>query len=633
MPINFNILWRIYCLLIIASKCDSDWLNHLVTYIKDDLKCYQTIILTSTDSNEENISYSRFQGITEELLKSVLTGVIIFNETTTENILRLEHLSSFENPRTTTFFILLHYGNFEKFEDTKLNKSLEFMIRLSKTWSHPKCMIIHLVEGIIHYHEKLLLNMWSRNILDITILELAEEEIRAKNLVNLQKEISIVHHFNPFSNIYTKEKYSKETIWFPNKLRDLNRFSMQIAVIDFFPTIKVIRNATGHPISVSGFEIKIIDTLAKTMNFTVTLPPSEKESYGVFSCDKKTPMAVFEYNITHNQIQAFLGLGPMLVGKCKKHVLERTRNIIKGKYSALVPILPEKIQNKLLDYNIYVLIFTIILITFLLILFRLLQFKNSIWNWLSLLGIFLNMSVSIPPRKFSEQIVFVNLMLMGFFYSSTVFTAFMNISLTETSKIEFDTFESISASGIQCEIHKFVYWHLIGFNEGTAAKLLNASIKSDGKNSRENCVKRLIKYKKSCCITRDDFAKVLIEKYKDEDGQPVMKIIKEIFSESMFAIVLEPNSPYVKGFDKVIIRLQEAGMIEKWREYPQSTSKPEEEIEDDSEIEIELMNPLERLLYIVNVGLMISMMAFIAELIVAKSRLYICLRNFFYRVL
>ena len=88
--------------------------------------------------------------------------------------------------------------------------------------------------------------MWCRNILDITIPELVEKEIQQNNLVNSQKEIPIVHNFNSFSHFCLKERYSKGIILFPNKLRDLNRFPIKVAAIDFFPTLRLSRNATGH---------------------------------------------------------------------------------------------------------------------------------------------------------------------------------------------------------------------------------------------------------------------------------------------------------------------------------------------------------------------------------------------------
>ena len=608
-----KLLWTLcfYFSNSIKTQGGSVFLNQLSKCINEDLKMYQVMIVIEVQEDQN----SKVGKIIGTLSKSIQIGSMINDLSSSEANFKLQESRSLKNPRDTTLFVAVHSPGANS-NLSEVNDFLEFVIKISRTRSRPKCLIILLRKESYSYVD-FLKYLWSKQFLDVSIVELVEESPRREGLFVIVRSETMLHYLNPFTNKYTMEKFSIKSKLFSDKLQNLHGYRLKAAAIDMHPTSYVKRNSTGYPISLEGSDMLIIDALAKSMKFTagIILSLNATETFGEILCGKNYRVRGFQYKITYNEVQMFSVHGNML-DVCEPYRLETTRSTGRSTQVALVPLLVKKTYSYVIDWKFFGMILTALLFGFIMVLSWILKFEKRIWNLLNLIQVLFGVSIAEQPQKITERITFGCLIIICFFYSNAIYTMLMDLILTTESERKLDNFNDLAKSGLEIQTHGFLYRQLMPFNEGVAQKLLNDSIKYLDHLGDQRCTDLLVKYQNVSCIMSDNIAKMLIEKHRDECGRPVMKILKDVFAESVISMPLEPNSPYIKRFNGILIKLQEGGFFHKWREYSQKKSKIysftcKERTNDSMTLLIQLFN-------IVFVGYSLSTVAFFAELLVSK---------------
>lgn len=105
-------------------------------------------------------------------------------------------------------------------DSTDPKEALKFLMNISKKYSHPRCLMIILLDRKNSNRENVLRFGWSNNFLNLTILDV-EKKAKVGNFFNGQRQgRKVIHYFNPFSEIYTRRRYTKGLVIFPKKLKD-----------------------------------------------------------------------------------------------------------------------------------------------------------------------------------------------------------------------------------------------------------------------------------------------------------------------------------------------------------------------------------------------------------------------------
>lgn len=82
--------------------------------------------------------------------------------------------------------------------------------------------------------------------------------------------------------------------------------------------------------------------------------------------------------------------------------------------------------------------------------------------------------------------------------------------------------------------------------------------------SQDECVELLLKYKNVSCILEISRAEYQLRNRRYKCGQPLVKFFNENFLTGSGKTLLGAGTPYSKSFDKVLQRLIESGISDKW---------------------------------------------------------------------
>ncbi|KAJ8687475.1 hypothetical protein QAD02_023269 [Eretmocerus hayati] len=121
--------------------------------------------------------------------------------------------------------------------------------------------------------EAFLRHVWDERILDLTVIEWIGEDLEENsNLLRLDKQGDeiYVHVFNPFYDSYSKEELTPEITLFPDKLKNLNGFSINTRLHDV--SLMKVNNYEDESNSSSvylvlGFGARITKAFSDLMNF------------------------------------------------------------------------------------------------------------------------------------------------------------------------------------------------------------------------------------------------------------------------------------------------------------------------------------------------------------------------------
>lgn len=122
--------------------------------------------------------------------------------------------------------------------------------------------------------------------------------------------------------------YSSQVPLFPDKLRDLNRYTIKIGIFNRPPTIFAKVNATGYPLEFYGEDVLCIQTLSQAMNFKIELVKSMELSIGNFDCYNKSFTSGYVYRALNHEIQLIAVNGLSALHCLHSHVLFNLDNLV-----------------------------------------------------------------------------------------------------------------------------------------------------------------------------------------------------------------------------------------------------------------------------------------------------------------
>ena len=162
-------------------------------------------------------------------------------------------------------------------------------------------------------------------------------------------------------------------------------------------------------------------------------------------------------------------------------------------------------------------------------------------------------------KNLSERIFFVFVVLAFFQYVNNFFTTLLNIELLR-EEISFDTFEDLVNSNLTPYFDeayiKRIFTYSTEFLDTIQTRITSVS-------NIDKCIDILMKSRNMYCVTHTIKAREFIERYRNSDGTPIMKMAEPTIFQETFVYFFEKSSPYVEKFDKIIKLIFESGIFAK----------------------------------------------------------------------
>ena len=289
------------------------WIESLMKYFKNNSNKHAVVILIEdTNGNQTSL----IQNYTREIAQTTPSFLITFNEV---NNSKSKYLTLENNPRATTMFILILVYKNESLS-SRLSIPINFLNRLSKVNSRPRCLIVHLLKENPRYtYKRILQDLWTKRFLDVSVLEIVENDSRM-SLGITRQEVVILHNLNPFNKLYESQKLTSKSQLFPDKTRNLYNYEVKSLLLK------------------SSFykeKIEMVNVMSRTMKFRSNVIAIAYNQYGESGCREEYYTAKLA-EIIDNKIQ--FNVGPLFVSfSCSKAVFLESKIIMLGTQNAVVP--------------------------------------------------------------------------------------------------------------------------------------------------------------------------------------------------------------------------------------------------------------------------------------------------------
>ncbi|XP_043483247.1 uncharacterized protein LOC122511816 [Leptopilina heterotoma] len=498
-------------------------------------------------------------------------------------------------PRNTlvTIVATLTKSNFSEFE-----KMLEFVGNSSGILTRPKCLIIIFLD-VDHplIYKEFLDRMWKNLFLDLTILEVLQENVT-------------IHQLNPFIS-YTTRSFSRQTELFPDKLKNLNRYPFKVGVFDSPPFF--LLKSKNNSIDISGPDASVLKEFARLMNFKISFIQSNVSRFGKFGC-LKSKTSGFLLDLIDHRIRMVGGRSITTKAICPRNLIE-SMDFEMDHYVFLFPLFKKTSYQMSIGSSFYYSLIVIALcatISWTVEYFG--KFDKTIWNKFAILQILLGLGLPREPEKFKEKCFFLVFLITSFFWSSNIISSLTDIQFQVKEEIKMNTLTDLMKSDllISCslnvapEMRKVVDIEKVG-EWWKDERIVNY----------ENCIDVLLSKRNVACIMK---LSVADHQTRGTDRRKGLKHLDHYLYSSMNAFLMEPGSPFIGKFSSLYLELASAGLVEKWQfsDRKNSNSESTDENEEESTEEDVTVKTTSFLLGIMIIGCSASFLAFFGELLMMK---------------
>lgn len=412
-----------------------------------------------------------------------------------------------------------------------------------------------------------------------------------------------VYDYNPFNNIFNVKNYSSSVTWFPEKTENLHGFKMKVGANAQAPVVYLTLDENRQVTSASGPDVALVKTLSAAMNFQISWFILNRKTVGSPSCIKEKNTG-YLYSILHEEIN----LIATQIGRSETcgflQYTTFTRHVI---LAIAVPNLSNTKTNIIIKYEFFKFLVILSFIFILLFMVKILQFPEKNWKWEYLLQVALGLYIHREPKKLAERIMFGAILIGSLFQSSIILTVITNAGINVEAQIELNTIGEFLKSNLEAIISKDFFLFLYNVTDGSSRLLLEKSTKMNIND--QQCLKLLLTENKSCLV-RYDVAEWMMSIERNQCGKPALKVIPEYMVIAPGSIVMEVASPFIRQFDKIILRLWSNGLLTKWQK-PKTMKQPDICISQQNDPNISSI----QLLHLLISGYLISCCLFFGEII------------------
>lgn len=601
----------------LKTECPNGlWLNNLVTYIKEDFKASQVLLIVD---NDNNTSMHTIINVIQKM-QFLPINIISLKNATLQQAKKMSKNAQFNDLQSTTFVLtMLSIKNkeFSKFVD--LSRFLTF---LHSNKTRTKCLTIIFCGNEQLTYRNFLHHMWLNDFLDFTIISIHQNETNITSL-DLIRSVNVkVHQYNPFTKVYKVKNYTNKKLKiFVNKLKNMNGFEMKVGTIHFPPFVFVKRNSTGYPVKISGVFVKITREFKEKMNFTIAEVPLKEESLiSVIRIGKnKSPSLINQ--LLNKKIRYITNW----VLYSEKRTFSRTRVIDFDRFCALIPAPKNESLNWSKYYKLsWIYFFIIILIVKALI--SIMKFDKQLWTYDYILRLILGITVPKEPQNAREKSAFIFMLIAFMVFSFSIFAILLDATTTMGPMEMIDTLGKLNGTNLTPMMRQQYVVLLSNNNDPVIRDLLKKSLNI---TIERECVQMLIEYRNVTCFLRQTMAEFFIQQCKNSPEITRLKIVDETFNILPEGMILEAASPFVNEFNKIISILLESGVITHWMNQTNNLAREIDRSINPTELSSSILIPL---MYILLIGYCASFFVFVGEMVLNYLKrvvIVIMLKEFF----
>ncbi|KAJ8668375.1 hypothetical protein QAD02_010038 [Eretmocerus hayati] len=557
-----------------------------------------------------NRKESENSGITDNVMKylpkdtsSVVMNLPLAEEV--ENKIIVYH-KILQNPRRNTILIsiLPATNEDEILSSVNIFKSSLRLIKESSYRRRPRYLVIVATDSTDpkNFVTNILSLAWTEKFLDVTVLQWSQENSPCDT--NL-----IVQSYNPFTNSYLHECYTSTIEIFPNKLRNMHKFPIKVAVLRRPPRLDFILNSSGQVESINGIDHNQLNLISETLNFTLTFIAPNTTNYDeTFSLDDNRTILnmIAEGDIDYGMNIVYIYF---LTKSIPLADIERSIAIYEEHCVALVPILP-RTSSRFIYNNSILCVGILLYISTIYVLVKILRFDNRFWSLNYTFRIILGNTVPRVTTKNAERIVFLFLLMLSQKFAMDLFVDFTDNQLYGGNRGLYETLEDIKDANIPLVIDKNYVNITFNKNDSTLQMLKkNVELTKD----HERCSDRIMSGENIVCLVSYTEASYGMSKNKRNDGR-MMKILTHKFWSAPKGYYLSRGSPYVEEFNKIHERIQEGGL---WK-----TKRVRYDLQPDLDKEFmrnTIDHELAKKLWLIWLsGCAVSIIVFLAEILVYR---------------
>lgn len=539
-------------LLVIISilhdlKVIEGWVEPLVDQIRSELQPYQVTIFTNSKINPV-WSKGRF-GI-QRILADIPTVAVDLGQLESSSKENLMNLPTLRHPRKVSLHVIIHYLTESDHED--LSKQLwnffDFFVEVSDLPRRPECLMIIFIDNLVKTNE-LFKNIteyaWTKKFLDLTILVIDVATLNSRpHLFN----------YNPFKNTYEDQLWDpNKTSLFPDKLRDMNNYTLRTAVFNYPPYLIIYSDNNSSRPKIDGIHYPLMSILSSYFNFTIL---------SIREVDNRRTLTLVEtlYNLTSTGVINLLPFPIAVETFATYGGLELGSFFGCFDVAAIVPFHRDKQIG--VSTQIYLPILSgTILIFVLRILARLLRFHSRYWHRNYIVRILFNFSSPVLPKRLAERLLFVAVSFMAMQHSSIFLMLLLDVRIVRNSPI-LSNFQDIKHSQMPIFVDEVMEQTFFSDdNDDELVKFLHH--KAIKQPNMINCVNKIKNNGSAICLTDLSLASFLAQ--NTFSITEVLKIKDPLFYCRPLACTFEKGSPYAEKFSEVVQRVAESGIRSMWK--------------------------------------------------------------------
>lgn len=249
---TFFIYFVLQCASSSIHSKQSNWIKILLHHFLNSTEIHQLRLYKNTTEPNKFVDFSKFtKKLTQKFptVKINLSTIPLWDNDT------LKKSDSF---RGSEPIIFVHDQSFDEL-NSQVMHFLNFYDKTFPKNTMPKCLVIYVKEQNEFSYvliKSLLEYGWIKKFLDISVLE-----------VSSKKNQAYIYTLNPFFDKLSKNFLSHRSKFFPNKLKNMNKYSLKLPIYQSPPYITMSKDEIGKTHLLNAYNYKFLNTILNQMNF------------------------------------------------------------------------------------------------------------------------------------------------------------------------------------------------------------------------------------------------------------------------------------------------------------------------------------------------------------------------------
>ncbi|XP_063995656.1 uncharacterized protein LOC135173012 [Diachasmimorpha longicaudata] len=531
------------------------WLSDLLHYIKHNGGEYHQVIFITPEHIETSIENYWIEIMQQTIMAAYPT--IRLNVERPSNATQW----SYHGIETTgTLFISVHNAKIHRLDVPK--HTLSIMKKLSLNKKYAKYLMIFISSEKPQNFEILLRYGWEIQMLDLLILEIISYRRQRITIAvsSLEEQSSpVIHYFNPFLDLIIRKPYEPGIEWFPNLMNNLHGYPLKIGIRHQPPFSEVSWDEKTKNVSMSGWDISVIQEVATKMNFTLKFLP-ELTTFNEIIEDN-SPYGLFKL-LNSGNMDILASVSPHYTEDTEED-LYHTDMIFRDQLCAVVPIkrttrllFPREIIEAFISTTGILSIFSASTWLF--------KFRSS-WSIFHIFCMLFGIPVHINHLNLrtAQRLMILIILIVSLFYCMRIYASLTEIIIDIEGEIEIENFDDLDRSGLIPVISPYLLNRTFGNLHATDRALINLKRKAVTMSAMWNCPSYADRFKNvTCLMTKNDVQVFMKSAYRP--GERILKMSKVCFWSDNYTFLLRSGLPIRKRMDYILNLLSEVGLKIMW---------------------------------------------------------------------